>query len=501
MAEEKKKDGWLKHSHQLMAATAASLSYFVAGQIRGWASPAVPSLQGTDGGNASLSYAPLSKEAASWITSSPPIGAIPAALLASFALQCFGRRKTLLFASALYTVTFALLGTGSIHESYWVIIIARALTGAAVGLCMPAAQIYVAECSHHEIRGFLGSFPAFFMAMGVSATYCAGAFLPWNLLSYVCMVVPFLSGLLMIFMPESPVWLARKGYHTEAAKSASWLSGQQQQKQVESDEKNHSLDTLSTTIEGSAETLKDLEAASKPKSNQKSPVYNGDTSSYWDGLMERKVMYPLMLSLTLMVLQQWSGVNAIIFYTVTIFSSANISLDEHLSSNIVGIVQLVATSLSIVLVDKAGRRILLMMSGFIMGISQAAIGAFFYLSSEGPVESLQWLPLTSLVLFMIGYSIGFASIPFLLMGELLPHRYRNFLGGLASSLNLTNNFLVLKLFPTLETLIGFHGVFWIYAATCVVSIPFVFLALPETKGKTLDEIEMHFEHKAKSVDK
>ncbi len=151
-----------KPLEQVLAAVAASLSFFATGQVRGWASPAVPSLQGLDGLNNSLSYAPLSKESASWISkkscpdrywyilrylfisaASPPIGAIFAALVASVFLQHIGRKWSMILASVMFGFSFAVLGTASIHESYVAILMARAMTGVCVGLSMPAAQIYV----------------------------------------------------------------------------------------------------------------------------------------------------------------------------------------------------------------------------------------------------------------------------------------------------------------------------------------------------------------------
>merc|ERR1719412_3461929 len=93
----------------------------------------------------------------------------------------------------LFVITFVLLGTASIHEFYPLILVSRSLNGVAVGLCIPAAQIYVSECSSPEIRGILGSLPAMFMAVGISLTYLLGAFLPWDYLSYCCAIAPALG--------------------------------------------------------------------------------------------------------------------------------------------------------------------------------------------------------------------------------------------------------------------------------------------------------------------
>ena len=139
------------------------------------------------------------------------------------------------------------------------------------------------------------------------------------------------------------------------------------------------------------------------------------------------MLKPLLLSMGLMFLQQFCGINSVIYFTVFIFDKAGSSIDKNLSTIIVGIVQLVATLGSMFLVDRAGRRILLFVSGFGMAISLAALGAFFYmleLYGEEVQESLGWLPLASLLLFIISFSSGYANVPYLIMGEIFPSKYR-----------------------------------------------------------------------------
>ena len=155
-------------------------------------------------------------------------------------------------------------------------------------------------------------------------------------------------------------------------------------------------------------------------------------------------------------------------------------------------------SVSILIVDRAGRRVLLLLSGIVMSIPMACIGAFFYLFNDPETanhewrEKLEWVPLVCLIIYMIGYSIGFACVPFLLLGEMLPGRMRNLLGATVSSFNLLMTFSVLKLFPYIYMSIGFHGLFWIYAVVALLGSTFGFIFIPETKGKSLKEIESHF---------
>lgn len=470
-----------KYFHQAYSAVMASFTYFAMGEIRSWSSSGIPSLQGKDGRNATLSQGPLPVEVTSWITSTPPLGAILAALIAGFVLQKYGRKITLLISVAVTFFTFLILATSKLHEIPGIMIGARAMMGITVGFSMPSATIYVAECTDPKIRGLLGSLPAVFMAFGISYVYLLGAFMPWYILAYVCSVVPFLTFIGILFAPESPVWLMTNGKTEEAEKASNWLNG------------------VDKPI---------VKASAIVASLQKNLVAEGQTSestqdtsahlSFFGELKTKQVWHPFVLCLVVMIFQQWSGVNAIIFNTVTIFNAANVAIDGHLATNIVGAVQLIATFMSILVVDKAGRRILLLISGIVMAIPMASIGAFFYMFSDPETTNvelrgqLEWVPLVSLIVYMIGYSIGFACVPFLLLGEMLPARMRNLLGAAVSSFNLSMTFLVLKFFPTIHMSIGFHGLFWIYACFALLGSIFGFVFIPETKGKTLKEIEAHF---------
>lgn len=143
-------------------------------------------------------------------------------------------------------------------------------------------------------------------------------------------------------------------------------------------------------------------------------------------------------------------------------------------------------------VDRFGRRPLLLASGVGSCVSLASMGLFFYLKVEWGAEEASaacgWLPLASLIVFVVAYSIGLGPVPFLVMGEIFPAEYRNALGSVSSSFNLTCTFVVVRTFPDLSLALGQHGVFWFYAASCALSVLFVGLAVPETKGKTLEEI-------------
>ncbi len=134
----------------------------------------------------------------------------------------------------------------------------------------------------------------------------------------------------------------------------------------------------------------------------------------------------------------------------------------------------------------------------------AAMGTFFYLQriwgEEEATTKLGWLPLVSLMLFFVAYSSGYANVPSIIMGEMFPLRYRYILGPTTSSFNLLCTFAVVRGFPSLEDLIGSDATFLMFMGFTVVSLFFIFFLLPETKGKTLEEIERLFSSKAFKID-
>ena len=317
------------------------------------------------------------------------------------------------------------------------------------------------------------------MAGGILLSYVMGAWLPWNQLAWASAVFPALLLFVMIPLPESPAWLLSKGHITDAEKSLKWLH---HQPRTANDSIPVELQQISVYAITSQTTQHSV------PSNEKSG--SGFSSKE---LFRRPVLVPFALTFTLLIFQQVSGIDAIIFYTVSIFHSAGSQIDDHLATILVGLVQLIANFLSLFIVDRAGRRPLLIASGALMCVALAALGTHFHLQKYGMDQSLGLLPLISLIVFMVGFSIGYCSIPFLLMGELIPEKQRSFLSSIAGSLNLGMMFIVIKTYHDLKNSMGEDGTFWLYSAVCLCSCFFVYFLVPETKGKSLTEIEEFFE--------
>lgn len=197
----------------------------------------------------------------------------------------------------------------------------------------------------------------------------------------------------------------------------------------------------------------------------------------------------LICSLGLMFFQQFSGINAVIFYTNNIFQSAGSDIPPAIATIIVGVVQTLATYVSSLLIERAGRRILLLQSCIIMGICLIILGVYFKIQETTNLSAIGWLPLVCLVLFIISFSMGFGPIPWMMMAELFSVELRGTASGLTVIINWFLVFIVTLCFPLMKDAIGIYSCFWFFACVMVLCIFFVFFLIPETKGKTMSQIQ------------
>jgi SP family facilitated glucose transporter-like MFS transporter 8 len=174
-----------------------------------------------------------------------------------------------------------------------------------------------------------------------------------------------------------------------------------------------------------------------------------------------------------------------------LFQDAGSDLEPSTATIIVGVIQVVATFISTLVVDRLGRRLLLLISDFVMAVCALLLGVFFYLKDveKDDVTNLGWLPLTSVCVFIIVFSLGYGPIPWMMVGELFAPQIKGFASSLSCVLNWILAFLVTRFYSDLAIASGTHTTFWIFAGISLIGTVFVFFIVPETKGKTLDEIQ------------
>ncbi|KAK3866857.1 hypothetical protein Pcinc_027635 [Petrolisthes cinctipes] len=226
-------------------------------------------------------------------------------------------------------------------------------------------------------------------------------------------------------------------------------------------------------------------------------------ASLRDLLVKPQHLRPLFVTVCVMVFMQTSGIMPVLGNLSVIFKAAGSSLSPNTSAMLVGVVQVLASVTSALLVDHTGRKVLLVLSASVMSLTLVVLGIYFALiegdeggggsrSGEWVEEHLSWLPLTFLIIYFIGFCLGFGTIPWLLMSELFSPAVRDAASGLVIMVNWIVSFGITFVFQPLQDSVGASWVFLILAGFCLLAAIFSALVVPETKGLTLQQVSALF---------
>lgn len=220
------------------------------------------------------------------------------------------------------------------------------------------------------------------LVIGVLFSYVVGMLANVFTLNLICATIPIIFGIIFMFMPETPSFLISKGKKEAAAKSLKWLRG---------NEYDYSQE------------LAELQA--QHEADKKNKV------SLAAALSRRSTLKAIFISLGLMFFQQMSGINAVIFFTKDIFDAADTGIDSGIATIIVGVMQVISVIVSSIIVDKLGRRLLLLPSAIVMSVCTILLGIYFFMKDQdsNSVASLGWLPIAALCVFIILFSLGFGK--------------------------------------------------------------------------------------------
>lgn len=441
---------------QYLAAIAANLGALTVGTILSWTSPALPMLKS----NATMILdQPLTEDEGGWVGSLIAVGALIGTFPTGFLCDKIGRRWTIIGLGLPFIISWIMIVFAT---NVGVLYAARIFAGIATGGSSIAIPMYVGEIAESSVRGALGSFFQLLLTIGILFSYLVGTIVDYKVLGILSGIIPVVFMVAFFFMPESPTYLLKQNKSGEARKALEMLRGPE-----------YDVDREISNIK------EELDAANQNKASIK------------DLFSSRANVNALIIGLSLMLFQQLSGVNAVIFYTADIFKASGSSLDENVCSIIVGVVQVVMTYVATLLVDRAGRRILLLISSVVMCTCLAVLGLFFHLKNGDPssVSNISWLPLLCVTLFIVTFSLGFGPLPWMMMSEIFSSSIKSAAAGIAVTLNWTLTFIVTKTFTDLVASIGQPGAFWLFASITGVGVLFVFFRVPETKGKTIVEIQ------------
>ena len=423
-------------------------------------------LFGYDEGVIAVAHASLSKDfpmdplVVGFMTSAVPLGALVAACVAGRITDRFGRRSVLMAAAALFMV--GALVAASI-TALWMLIGARFVLGLAIGTAAVAAPLYIAECAPHGIRGALVSTYQLAITVGILMSYLTGLLLggdgTWRVM-FGLGIVPgalFLIGL--VFLPESPRWLVLKGFPEKARAGLVRLRGP------------------AWDVDGE---LVGMVRAAKEELGRRVG---------YRALLEPAIRPALIVGTGLFFLQQLSGINAVIYYAPEIFSHAGFDSvrTQTLATVGVGAVNVLTTIVAMFLIDRIGRRPLLVIGFFGTAFTMLviAVGVIF------PQAVPSWIIIAMLLLYIASFAIAVGPLPHLLMSEIFPLRVRGPGMSMASLSNWGFNFLVVFAFPLMLAGPGLAFTFTVFAVICLGGIAFTLTRVPETTGHSLEAIEKH----------
>ncbi|KAF2892677.1 hypothetical protein ILUMI_13494, partial [Ignelater luminosus] len=397
-----------------------------------------------------------------WIGSCATLGAMLMCFPIGIMCDKLGRKLAMLILTVPFIAGWLLI---IFATSVTMIYIGRVITGMAGGAFCVSAPLYTSEIAEKEIRGALGSYFQLFVTIGIMIAYILGFAVDPETYTITTAVLPLLFTITFLFQPETPVYCMKQRKEAEARAALVRLRGNLYDVDAE---------------------LKEIKAAIEE--DEKNQI------SLKDSLKKKSTKKAAAICFSLMFFQQAGGINAVIFYTSNIFESSGAELDPKIATIIVGVIQVIATFVSSLVVDKLGRRILLLGSDIFMAVGLVILGVFFTLNERWLVPphtllTLGFMPLLGLSLFIIVFSLGYGPIPWMISSELFPPEIKSVASAAAGTFNWFIAFLITNFYFDLKQAIGGDVTFYIFAAVCIVGTVFVFIVVPETKGKSLDQIQ------------
>ncbi len=417
-------------------------------------------------------YFQLTSEAQiGWANSCALIGCLVGALGAGALSDKFGRKKLLIVSAFLFVVTS--IGN-ALASTFFIFVVWRILGGAAIGLASNLSPMYIAEVAPPQMRGRLVSINQLMIVIGVLAAQVvnwslvrnlpAGApdefirnswfgQMGWRWMFGLTAIPATLFFLGMFLIPESPRWLAKNGRADSAKTVLNKIGGEHYA--------GAAVAEINSTL--AKEEIQRVRFAD---------------------LLDPKMRKVLMLGVVLAVFQQWCGINTIFNYAEEIFKAAGYDISTVLK-NIAwtGSVNLAFTFVALGTVDRLGRRPLMLFGAAGLAVIYAILGICFHAQMTGQ-------PLLLLVLSAIAcYSLSLAPVTWVVISEIFPNRIRGAAMAIAVTALWLACFLLTYTFPILNKKLGADGTFWLYAVICVAGFIYIFAKLPETKNKSLEQIE------------
>ncbi|KAK8747428.1 hypothetical protein OTU49_016809, partial [Cherax quadricarinatus] len=459
---------------QVMMTLGASLGHLALAVVASWPNPAVLDLHLH---NTTIYNTPL--VLTTWQTdmlgSIVSVGNMPGTWLWGWLAVTIGRKKAMMLLLLPYTLAWLLL---ALAVNPVMMLAARVVHGICVGATFVSASTYIIELPDTAIRGAVATVPNFALSLGYILTTSLGLLLRWYEIAFVGLAIIVSHTTVMVFLPESPSFLAINGQKRKAKKILRKLRGP------------------SANVDEEVQNLCD---ENKDKAND----------PFIKVLQDPYILKSLGIVLTLFFVQNFCGLMVFYVNMTRIFLEAGSTLSEHVASILVFIVQAAGTVLACIYLDRFGRRVCLVSSLVVMTLCLLVMGVYHHYKdaaeisvfsatrnttslTEDTIENwsttkmaFSWVPLACLMLYMFTSSCGAGPVPALLNAEYFPTAVRAQLSGLCMVLGSVINFAALQLFTPMQVTLTIAGLYWFYAGVSVFGIVFTLTCVRETKGRAV----------------
>lgn len=466
LQQQTRKSEWI----QIACATMANASVLSSGMGLGFPAITLESLKTPDDPMS------LNDDQASWFASINALICPLGGLLSATILDLVGRRYTLMLINMLSVVSWGLMYFSSeddFDSMLWQILLSRFLIGVTIGLSSAPAAVYSTEIATPKLRGRLIVLTSMAIAVGILMIYTLGFIFPsdWRMVAGIAAIFCIFTLSLVFFIPESPTWLISKGRLDDARKALGYIRAIKRNELYTSELLNEEMQSLEIQI------------------NSRSSSGN---DSLWSTLKRPEIYKPLAIINAFFAFQQFSGTFVIVVYAAQFAEEAGAGIDKFLCTVLIGLARVIATViLAYFILDRYGRKPPSIFSGVGMTISMLILAVYSSsLSVHLPYAS--WVSTFCLLAYIVTSTFGFLTIPFTMLPELFPQRVRGLTAGLTVCLAYFMSFLAIKSYPSMIEFLGSTMTFLLYGIVALLGTLFVHFLLPETKGKSLQEIENLF---------
>nr|CAD7464007.1 unnamed protein product [Timema tahoe] len=443
-------------TRQYMAAMIINLLAFTQGNVVGWVSPSLPFLQSD---HSPLAGGPISDESASWVGSIACLGGLAAVPIFTYLSTRHSRKVTGYLAGVLLVPSWLIILYTDSERSLFA---ARFIAGLSWGGGVILVSLFISEVAEDSLRGRLGTYIAVFSNGGLLFTYILGSCVSYRTLCFFSLTVVALFIVLFALIPESPYYLVYKGNIDQAKTSLKWLRGENEE-----------------LVELEIERLSERVAKLK---------INYPNKSFLETLFLPGVLKGLLIGVGLFANLNLCGFMAVLSYSVNIFEESGSSVSPYVAAVIIAALRLGASYTSSLLVDRVGRKVLLIGSNAVMAVCLSALGGYFYLRQSIDMRQYGILLVVSLSVYIIALSLGVSTLPYLILHEILPVEARSLATITCQCVLWLFSFLVIKYFQSFKDILEIHGCYWFYATCCTVFTLFCYLCVPETKNRSLESI-------------